>query len=128
MKQSPKERLHYQTCQITSRRIQTFYINNFSSESALRFYRASSSPTLGLYFHQLRNTVHLSKVDLGSLAILKIFRIARVFRMARIVRSQPELVILIKGMAAASRAVSMVRGIPHRSGKLDRARLYRSCK
>jgi hypothetical protein len=47
-------------------------------------------------------------VDLGSLSVLKIFRIARVFRMARIVRSVPELVILIKGMAAASRAVSMV--------------------
>ena len=37
-------------------------------------------------------------VDLGSLSVLKIFRIARVFRMARIVRSVSRRMLLTRGV------------------------------
>ena len=36
-------------------------------------------------------------VDLGSLSVLKVFRIARVFRMARIVRSVSRRMLLTRG-------------------------------
>jgi hypothetical protein len=46
-----------------------------------------------------------ANVDLSLLGLLRMFRVARVFRIARLIRSIPELVVLIKGMYAASRAV-----------------------
>merc|ERR1719499_2105203 len=42
---------------------------------------------------------------MGNASILRIFRLLRLSRMARMLRSMPELMILIKGMVAASRSV-----------------------
>merc|ERR1740138_1171877 len=46
--------------------------------------------------------------DLGNASIMRIarlFRLSRMARMARLLRSIPELMIMIKGMAAACRSV-----------------------
>jgi len=42
----------------------------------------------------------------GSLSVLRILRITRVVRLVRLLRALPELMILIKGLAAASRSVA----------------------
>jgi len=42
---------------------------------------------------------------LGGASILRLFRLLRLSRLARMLRSMPELMILIKGMLAASRSV-----------------------
>jgi len=42
---------------------------------------------------------------LGGASILRLFRLLRLSRMARMLRSMPELLIMIKGIVAATRAV-----------------------
>eukprot|EP00419_Tripos_fusus_P050768 CAMPEP_0172840548 /NCGR_PEP_ID=MMETSP1075-20121228/29406_1 /TAXON_ID=2916 /ORGANISM="Ceratium fusus, Strain PA161109" /LENGTH=63 /DNA_ID=CAMNT_0013684405 /DNA_START=154 /DNA_END=342 /DNA_ORIENTATION=+ len=47
-------------------------------------------------------------VGLGNASILRmarLLRLTRLFRMARLLRAMPELLILVKGMAAAMRSV-----------------------
>ncbi|CAJ1376179.1 unnamed protein product [Effrenium voratum] len=47
-------------------------------------------------------------MDLGNASILRLFRLLRLSRMARMLRSMPELMILIKGMAAATTSVFFI--------------------
>mmetsp|Transcript_62186 Transcript_62186/g.103325 ORF Transcript_62186/g.103325 Transcript_62186/m.103325 type:complete len:731 (-) Transcript_62186:86-2278(-) len=46
-----------------------------------------------------------SSGGMGNTGILRLFRLLRLSRMARMLRSMPELMILIKGMVAATRSV-----------------------
>merc|ERR1719382_1013855 len=48
---------------------------------------------------------------MGGLSILRLFRLLRLSRLARMLRSMPELMILIKGMLAASRSVLCTMGL-----------------
>jgi hypothetical protein len=45
--------------------------------------------------------------DLGAFSILKLLRLARLSRLVKLIRQVPELLILIKGMAEATRSVSV---------------------
>jgi hypothetical protein len=47
-------------------------------------------------------------LDLGFLNVMKIFRLLRLFRVVRVVRSVPELMTVIKSMAAAVRSVAAI--------------------
>jgi voltage-gated sodium channel len=47
-------------------------------------------------------------VNLGFLAVLKLFRLVRIFRIVRIIRAVPELITLIRSMSAAARSVCAV--------------------
>merc|ERR1719316_884742 len=47
----------------------------------------------------------------GSLSILRLLRLLRLTRMVRLMRSVPEVLTLIKGMAAASRSVASTMGL-----------------
>ena len=43
----------------------------------------------------------------GQLSVLRLLRLARLTRMVRIMRAFPELLVLIKGIIASTRSVSM---------------------
>jgi hypothetical protein len=45
--------------------------------------------------------------DLGAFSVLKLLRLARLSRLVKLIRQVPELLILIKGMAEATRSVSV---------------------
>eukprot|EP00440_Ansanella_granifera_P064715 gb/GFBE01070166.1/.p1 GENE.gb/GFBE01070166.1/~~gb/GFBE01070166.1/.p1 ORF type:complete len:644 (+),score=147.53 gb/GFBE01070166.1/:1-1932(+) len=54
------------------------------------------------------NWLNGEPMPLGQASILRMFRLLRLTRMARMLRSMPELMILVKGMVAATRSVISV--------------------
>lgn len=69
------------------------------------------SETWVMYFVFLVSGGNSLRMKAGSLSVLRLLRITRVVRLIRLLRALPELMILIKGLAAASRSVGWTMGL-----------------